>query len=226
MVAYLTYRALVAEETGDTVRPAVKELNIADLPEGEVLIKVLYSSLNYKDALSAHGNKGITKKYPHTPGIDSSGVVVSSAVPEFNEGDNVVVCGYDLGMNTAGGFGQYIRVPADWVMPLPDGLTPEESMMLGTAGFTASLAIYKMELNGQLPGNGPVLVTGATGGLGSLAVNILSGLGYEVIASTGKTDETEYLQSLGASKIISREETDDQSGKTPDKPDGPVPLIP
>lgn len=213
MAADLTYKALVAEETGETVSPAVKELNLSDLPQGDVLIRVLYSSLNYKDALSAYGNKGITRKYPHTPGIDSSGVVVSSDVHEFREGDQVLVCGYDLGMNTAGGFGQYIRVPAEWVMPLPVGLTSEESMMLGTAGFTAALAIHKMELNGQNPGNGPILVTGATGGLGSLAVNILSGSGYEVVASTGKAHATSYLQSLGVSKIISREETDDQSGK-------------
>lgn len=213
MNADLKYRALVSEESGDVVRTSVKELYLDDLPQGDLLIRVLYSSLNYKDALSASGNRGITRKYPHTPGIDSSGIVVSSQSSEFSEGDHVLVCGYDLGMNTPGGFGEYIRVPADWAMPIPGSLTHEESMMLGTAGFTAGLAIYKMELNRQNPENGPVLVTGATGGLGSLAINILAGAGYEVIASTGKTEEVEYLQSLGATKIITREETYDQSGK-------------
>lgn len=213
MEADLAYRALVSEETGDLIRPSVKDLNVSGLPAGDLLVRVLYSSLNYKDALSSYGNRGITRRYPHTPGIDSCGVVVTSAVPEFKPGDHVLVCGYDLGMNTPGGFGQYIRVPSGWVMPLPSGLSPEESMMLGTAGFTAALAIHKMELNGQRKEDGPVLVTGATGGLGSLAVNILYGMGYEVMASTGKTEETDYLHSIGASKIISREDTDDQSGK-------------
>lgn len=213
MADNLVYKALVAEEYGDQVRPSVKELNTSTLPQGEVLIRVLFSSLNYKDALSAHGNRGVTRKYPHTPGIDSSGYVVESTSPLFKAGDKVVVCGYDLGMNTAGGFGQYIRVPAGWVMPLPQGLTHEESMMLGTAGFTAALAIYKMELNGQKPADGPVVVTGASGGLGSLAINILARIGYDVIASTGKTDEHEYLTMLGAVTIIGREETNDTSGK-------------
>jgi len=207
------FRALVSEETPEGIRPSVKERKISDLPDGDVLIRVLYSSLNYKDALSSHGNRGITRNFPHTPGIDSCGIVESSRVDEFKPGQQVLVCSYDLGMNTSGGFGQYIRVPAEWVMPLPEGLTPEESMMLGTAGFTAALALYQMEVNGQKPSSGPILVTGATGGLGSLAVNILSGAGYELIASTGKAEQAEYLKSLGASQILSREETDDQSGK-------------
>lgn len=209
----LSYRALVAEEKGEYIRPAVKELPIAGLPDGDVLIRVLYSSLNYKDALSSYGNRGITKKYPHTPGIDSAGLVVESNSKEFREGDPVLVCGYDLGMNTPGGFGEYIRVPEEWVMPLPAALTHEESMILGTAGFTAALAIYKMELNGQHPSNGKVLVTGASGGLGSLAVNILSKIGYSIIASTGKTHEQDYLLSLGAEEIINRDEINDQSSK-------------
>lgn len=209
----IEYKALVAEETGNEIRPVIKTISTSSLPTGDILIKVNHSSLNYKDALSSHGNRGITRNYPHTPGIDSSGVVVESSSSNFKEGDKVVVCGYDLGMNTPGGFGQYIRVPADWVMPLPEGLTSEESMMLGTAGFTAALAIYKMEVNGQKPTDGPILVTGATGGLGSLAVNILAGKGYEVIAATGKTTEISYLNSLGASSILQRDEVDDQSGK-------------
>lgn len=209
----ISFKALVAEESGNEIRPVIKSTSTSSLPDGDILIKVNHSSLNYKDALSSHGNRGITRNYPHTPGIDSSGVVVESKIHSFKEGDQVIVCGYDLGMNTPGGFGQYIRVPADWVMLRPEGLTSEESMMLGTAGFTAALAIYKMELNGQKPTDGPILVTGATGGLGSLAVNILAGKGYEVIAATGKTSETSYLKSLGASSILQREDVDDQSGK-------------
>jgi acrylyl-CoA reductase (NADPH) len=208
-----TYKALVAEETGDGIRPSIKDLKVTDLPDNDLLIKVLYSSLNYKDALSSHGNRGITKHYPHTPGIDSCGIVVRSRSSEFKEGDYALVCGNDLGMNTAGGFGQYISVPADWAMHLPEKLSPEESMMLGTAGFTAALAIHKMQQNGQHPSQGPVLVTGASGGLGSLAINILAKLGYDVIAATGKTNEAAYLKSLGASEIFSREDVDDKSGK-------------
>lgn len=207
------YRALVAEEVEGKFLTSIKTLPVSSLPTGNVLVKVLYSSLNYKDALSASGNKGITRQYPHTPGIDSCGIVVSSVDQRFKAGDTVLVCSYDMGMNTAGGFGQYIRVPADWVMLLPVGLTPVESMMLGTAGFTAALAIHQMQLNGQNPLNGPVLVTGSTGGLGSLAVNILHKLGYTVIASTGKESHHSYLKSIGASSIISREEVNDTSGK-------------
>ncbi len=209
----IEYKALVSEEVGNKITPSIKSLNTSNLPEGDLLVRVDYSSLNYKDALSSHGNRGITRNYPHTPGIDSSGEIVESASPEFKVGDKVVVCGYDLGMNTPGGFGQYIRVPANWAMHLPKGLSPEESMMLGTAGFTAALALYKMELNGQEPADGPVLVTGATGGLGSIAIGILSKIGYEVIASTGKADAIDYLISIGASRVIARDETDDQSGK-------------
>ena len=208
-----TYRALVAEEIDGEVKPALKELKLASLPANEVLVKVHDSSLNYKDALSATGNRGITRKYPHTPGIDSCGTVVYSANPQIQKGDKVLVCSYDLGMNTPGGFGQYIQVPGEWVMPLPEGLGFRESMMLGTAGFTAALAIYKMELNGQHPNQGPVLVTGAGGGLGSLAINILSQSGYKVIAATGKTHEAGYFHQLGAETIIDRTETNDQSGK-------------
>lgn len=213
MKSSIEYKALVSEDIGKGCRPSIKLLNTSDLPQGDLLIRVNYSSLNYKDALSSHGNRGITRNYPHTPGIDSSGEIVESSSSEFKAGQKVIVCGYDLGMNTPGGFGQYIRVPAGWAMPLPEGLSPEESMMLGTAGFTAVLAIYKMELNGQKPPDGQILVTGATGGLGSLAVSILSKIGYEVIASTGKSEASNYLHSLGASKVIAREETDDQNGK-------------
>ncbi len=196
------FDAFIVEETADRqYRGSVKNARIQDLPEGDVLIRVRYSSLNFKDALSASGNKGVTRNYPHTPGIDAAGVVEKSNTPDIAKGDPVIVTSYDLGMNTAGGFGQYIRVPADWVVPLPDGLTLEESMIIGTAGFTAAMSVEKIA---DIPTNaGPVLVTGATGGVGSLAVAILAKLGYTVAAVSGKP-ETDFLSQLGASEIINR----------------------
>ena len=209
-----TFKALRAESVADNkIAPVLREMPLSSLPDNEVLIRVHYSSLNYKDALSATGNRGITRNYPHTPGIDSCGTVVASNNPEIKKGDQVLVFGRDLGMNTPGGFGQYIRVPAEWVMPMPEGLSFRDSMIIGTAGFTAALGIYKMEQNGQKPENGPVLVTGAGGGLGGLAINILSKIGYQVIAATGKTQESDYFTKLGATEIISRAQVDDQSGK-------------
>ena len=208
---FLALRALLA--AGDKIVPVLMEIPLSSLPDNEVLIRVHYSSLNYKDALSATGNRGITRNYPHTPGIDACGTVVASTRPEVKKGDKVLVFGRDLGMNTPGGFGQYISVPAEWIMPMPEGLSFRESMIIGTAGFTAALAIYKMEQNGQQPENGPVLVTGAGGGLGGLAINILSKVGYQVIAATGKTHESEYFNKLGATEIIDRMQVDDQSGK-------------
>ncbi len=214
-----TFKAIRAEAVADNkIVPVLRELPLSSLPANEVLIRVHYSSLNYKDALSATGNRGITRNYPHTPGIDSCGTVVYSADPSVKKGDAVLVFGRDLGMNTPGGFGQYIQVPAEWVMPMPEGMSFRDSMLLGTAGFTAALAIYKMEQNGQKPGIGTVLVTGAGGGLGSLAINILSQTGYEVIAATGKTTEREYFKKLGAAEVIDRAEVDDQSGKLLLKP--------
>jgi len=214
MVIPETFKAIRAEENSSgSIEPLLKEVTLDSMPVHEVLIRVEYSSLNYKDALSATGNRGVTRNYPHTPGIDACGTVVYSADQAFKKGDLVIVCGYDLGMNTPGGFGQYIQVPAAWVMPLPEGLSMRESMILGTAGFTAALALYKMEMNGQKPGNGPVLVTGAGGGLGSLAINILSRSGYQIIAATGKTSEQEYFKTIGATQVIDREQVNDQSGK-------------
>ena len=208
---FLALRALLAAD--DKIVPVLMEMPLSSLPDNEVLIRVHYSSLNYKDALSATGNRGITRNYPHTPGIDSCGTVVASTSLKIKKGDRVLVFGRDLGMNTPGGFGQYICVPAEWVMPMPEGLDFRDSMIIGTAGFTAALGIYKMEQNGQQPENGPVLVTGAGGGLGGLAINILSKIGYQVIAATGKTHESEYFKKLGASEIIDRTQVDDQSGK-------------
>ena len=201
----MKYKALVTEETGNGYVSSIKTLDTDQLPDGEVLVKVYYSSLNYKDALSATGNKGVTKNYPHTPGIDASGVVESSDSKEFKTGDQVVVSGYDLGMNTAGGFAEYIRVPAQWVVKLPEGLSMKEAMIIGTAGFTAGISVTRMsEL--VKPEAGKIIVTGATGGVGSVALSILNGLGYETVAVSGKESEHNFLKSLGASEIITREE--------------------
>jgi putative YhdH/YhfP family quinone oxidoreductase len=203
----------ITEESEGTYKSQVIQRNTDDLPQNGVLIKVAFSSLNYKDALSASGNKGVTRRYPHTPGIDAAGIIIESVSPDFRSGDQVIVTGYDLGMNTLGGFGEYINVPSDWIVPLPSGLSLKESMILGTAGFTAALSMHHLLRCGQKPQDGPLLVTGATGGVGSLSVAIASKLGFEVIASTGKNNETEYLISIGAKKIIDRSEVDDHSGR-------------
>ena len=208
------FRAMVVSETGkNEFKIEITERSISDLPEGEVLVKVQYSSLNYKDALSASGNRGVTRNYPHTPGVDAAGLVEESSSLNFSRGDKVIVHGYDLGMDTDGGFGQYIRVPADWVVTLPDSLSAKEAMMYGTAGFTAAQSVLKLTENKINPGSGKILVTGATGGVGSMAVAILAKAGFEVTASTGKTDQAEFLKSIGASEVISREDSSDQSGK-------------
>jgi len=198
------FQAMVVRENGPkTFTRTIEERSIDDLPPGDVLIRVNYSSLNYKDALSATGNKGVTRNFPHTPGIDATGVVASSDSPEFSPGDKVIVTSYDLGMNTSGGFGQYIRVPGDWVVPLPETLSPEESMILGTAGFTAAMSVERL-VTGEDNSRGPVLVTGATGGVGSLACAVLSRLGYEVTAVSGKPDDG-FLASLGVTQVIPRQ---------------------
>jgi putative YhdH/YhfP family quinone oxidoreductase len=201
------FSALIVDEAGaDNFSVRVGKRSVEDLPAGDVLVKVHYSSLNYKDALSATGQFGITKKYPHTPGIDAAGEVVESAEDTYKPGDQVVVTSYDLGMDTAGGFGQYIRVPAQWVVPLPDGLGLRDSMVLGTAGLTAGLMVWKLVRNGVKAEDGDILVTGATGGVGSVAVALLAKAGYRVVAATGKTGENDYLHSLGATRVISRDE--------------------
>ncbi len=200
------FRALVVEEDGEKrFSRSIVQKTIDQLPDGEVLIKVSWSSLNYKDALSASGNRGVTKKYPHTPGIDASGVVEQSRSDAFRPGDKVIVTSYDLGMNTSGGYGQYIRVPAAWVVPLPGGLDLRESMILGTAGFTAAMSVFA--LSHCVPADrGDVLVTGATGGVGCLSAAILAKLGYAVTAVSGKGELAEFLSGLGVNKILSREE--------------------
>ncbi|SDN14047.1 YhdH/YhfP family quinone oxidoreductase [Pseudomonas jinjuensis] len=199
------FKALWVTETDNGgFAQQVVERQIADLPAGEVLVRVRYSSLNYKDALSASGNRGVTRKYPHTPGIDAAGVVEESSSAQFAAGDEVIVTGYDLGMNTAGGYGQYIRVPAAWLVKRPQGLGLREAMMLGTAGLTAALCVDKLERSGVMPASGPVLVTGATGGVGSIAVMLLAKLGYRVAAATGKPEQAELLRRLGAQQIVDR----------------------
>jgi len=198
------FKALVVSEEAGSYTATVSNRHIDDLPAGDVLIRVQYSSLNFKDALSATGNKGVTRNFPHTPGIDAAGVVEASSVAELSVGDEVIVTGYDLGMNTAGGFGQYIRVPAAWVLKRPKGLSLRESMVLGTAGLTAALCVDKLEQAGLTPEQGPVLVTGATGGVGSIAVALLSSLGYEVAAATGKALQADFLTRLGATQIVDR----------------------
>lgn len=201
-----SFTALVVRETTDgDIQRRIEQKLLSDLPPGEVLVQVQYSSLNYKDALSASGNRGVTKRYPHTPGIDAAGIVVASNDPRWHEGEPVLCTGYDLGMNTSGGFGQYIRVPGSWLVRLPVGLSMLESMRLGTAGFTAAQCIWHLVRTDIKPGQGPVLVTGATGGVGSIAILLLHKLGYEVVAVTGKESEHTFLTGLGATKVISRD---------------------
>lgn len=201
------FTALVVERRGERefVRE-IRERRIAELPEGELLVRVAYSSLNYKDALSATGHPGVTRQFPHTPGIDAAGEVVSCTSGAFAPGDRVIVTGHDLGMETDGGYGQYIRVPSSWAVPLPDGLSLWESMAYGTAGLTAGLSVLGLERAGVRPDEGEVLVTGATGGVGSIAVAILAGAGYRVVASTGKSADAGFPADLGASEVISRDQ--------------------
>lgn len=201
----MQYKAFVTEEINGEFISSVKILDTDQLPQGEVLINVKYSSLNYKDALSATGNKGVTKNFPHTPGIDAAGVVVESSVNGFVVGEQVIVIGYDLGMNTAGGFGQYIRVPAEWVVKLPAGLSLKEAMIIGTAGFTAGMSLLRLsEL--VKPDAGKIIVTGATGGVGSVALSLLAKAGYHTVAVSGKEAEYPFIKQLGATEIISREQ--------------------
>src|SRR5918992_3543427 len=184
------FKAMVVSESADKkFSREIKQVALSDLPAGEIVIEVKYSSLNYKDALSATGNKGVTRKYPHTPGIDAAGTVVNSSSRDIAVGSEVIVMGYDLGMNTAGGFGQYISVPAGWAVKLPGGGSLRDSMAYRTAGFTAALCVMRLLAGGLNKEAGEVLVTGATGGVGSVAVGILSKLGFDGVAAAGETAE-------------------------------------
>ena len=186
---------------------------MGELPEGEVLIRVACSSLNYKDALAATGHPGVNKVFPHVPGVDAAGIVAQSGVYEFVPGDQVLVTGFDVGANRWGGWAQYVRVPAEWVVPLPRGLSLRESMMLGTAGYTAGLCVDALQKHSVLPESGEVVVTGASGGVGSMAVALLSKLAYRVVAVTGKSHAHDYLKKLGAREILDRQAVDDGSGR-------------
>ena len=197
---------VVSEDTNGQFRRTIVQRRIGDLPDNEVLVRVRYSSLNYKDALSATGNRGVTRRFPHTPGIDAAGTVEASASPQWRVGDEVLCTGYDLGMNTDGGFGQYIRVPGSWLVRRPETLSPLACMRLGTAGYTAGLCVLGLEDNGVLPAKGPVLVTGATGGVGSIALMLLHRLGYEAVAVTGKASAHAYLRSLGTASVVDRQD--------------------
>ena len=192
----------------DGSRGHFTELGLDDLDPGEVVIRVVCSSVNYKDALAATGSGKIIRRFPCVGGVDAAGVVETSQDPRFGRGDSVIVTGYGMGVDHDGGFAEYARVPADWVVPLPDGLTLFEAMALGTAGFTAALAIHRLEQNELAPARGRVAVTGASGGVGSLAIQMLAQLGYQVTAVTGKDSEHDYLKALGASEILPRGEID------------------
>ena len=202
-----TFKALESVKTEEGNKVSIIEKSISDLPEGDLLIKVNYSSLNYKDALSASGSPGVTRNYPHTPGIDAVGIIEESNNSSFKEGDSVIVTGYDLGMNTAGGFGQYIRVPSSWAIPLPAGLEEKDSMCHGTAGLTAGLSVFALDKHNSHQGfdGTSSIVSGSTGGVGSIALMLLSKLGSNVTAITGKDSQEELLKNLGASEVVSRE---------------------
>jgi len=193
----------VFEENG-TISGRVVEVSLDDVSEGSVVIKTAFSSVNYKDALAATGAGKIMRRFPLIGGIDVAGTVESSADSRFKPGDQVLVTGYDLGVAHDGGYAAYVRVPAEWVVPMPPGLSAVDAMAIGTAGFTAALSVVDMERNGLVPSGGPVIVTGATGGVGSIAVQCLAARGYEVTALTGKPQEDEYLRSLGAKHVLSR----------------------
>jgi len=210
-----TFRALLAEQDGADVHRSLRELSPDDLPEGDVTVRVGWSSVNYKDALAVSPKGRVAKGYPLVPGIDLAGEVIASDGGGVEPGQSVLVHGHDLGVGHHGGYAEVARVPADWVVPLPDGMSAREAMALGTAGFTAALSVVRLEQNGLSPddASAPVLVLGATGGVGSIAVAILAARGYEVHAATGKADEADFLRSLGASDVLSREETSGESDR-------------
>ncbi len=218
MSSPISFQAIRIFEDNGKFEQRIIERSTEDLPEGEVLIQVHYSSLNYKDALSSSGNRGVTRHYPHTPGIDASGIVAASTDPDFKAGDSVVVTSYDLGMSIDGGFGEYIRVPAKWILPLPEGLSLQETMIYGTAGFTAAQSFWELKSAGCKPENGLVLVTGAAGGVGSIAVRLLLNSGYEVAATSGHDTGKALLKELGVQQILDREEMVDLGSRPLLKP--------
>lgn len=211
------FKAFMVNKTEDDFSAVVKTIELEDLPAGEVTIKVAYSSVNYKDGLASIPNGKIVRSYPFVPGIDLAGTVVRSDDSRFKEGDEVIATSYEIGVSHYGGFSEYARIPGDWIVPLPEGLNLREAMVFGTAGFTAALSVHRLEENGLTPEKGKVLVTGATGGVGSVAVAMLAKRGYHVVASTGKEMEHDYLREIGAAEIISREELVGEKVKPLDK---------
>ncbi len=212
-----SFKAFVVNKTSEGFTADIKDLSQSDLPAGEVLVRVAYSSVNYKDGLASMPDGKIVRTYPFVPGVDISGTVVELSDSRFKSGDEVIATSYDIGVSHYGGYSEYARLKADWIVPLPQGLTLKEAMALGTAGFTAALSIHQLQKNGLTPINGPVLITGASGGLGSITISILKKLGYTVAASTGKTEEHDYLKSLGVSDILGREETSAESTRPMEK---------
>jgi len=209
-----TFRCfLVTKDAGGQVHAEIAQRRLSDLPAGDTLIRVAYSSLNYKDALAATGHPGVNKQFPHIPGVDAAGRVVECGSGKFSAGAPVLVTGFDMGANRWGGWGEYVQVPSEWVVPLPTALSLRDSMILGTAGFTAGLCVDALEKHGVLPDSGDVVVTGASGGVGTFAVALLARLGYRVTAITGKASAHEYLQRLGAAAVLGRDQVDDRSGK-------------
>jgi len=199
-----SFPAYLAEERGGRVEGRVTDLTAAQLPAGQVTIAVEYSSINFKDALAATGQNKVASTYPHVPGIDAAGVVAASDVAEWKPGDRVLVTGYDFGAGRFGGWSRYARVPAEWVVRIPGTLSARDAMAIGTAGYTAALCLLALRRNGTLPVEGPVVVTGATGGVGCLAVDMLAAQGYRVVASTGKPERHDWLRELGAAEIVDR----------------------
>ena len=204
----MKYKALETSENEKIYENSIVEKDISSLPEHDTLIKVKFSSLNYKDALSASGNKGVTRNYPHTPGIDAAGIIVETAGNKFKTGDEVIVTGYDMGMNTSGGFGEYIKVPQEWIVKKPKNLSLSESMAFGTAGLTAGLCLRKLLIHGLKPEDGEVFVSGVTGGVGIISLMLFNKLGFEVTAITGKLNQEDFLKNLGAKKVIDRNTLD------------------
>jgi acrylyl-CoA reductase (NADPH) len=200
------FPAFIVTTTDDEVGTGVSTLTLDDLPAGEVLIEVKWSAVNYKDGMVTRPGNRVARTSPLIPGVDLVGAVVTSDDPDFAPGELVIAHGYDIGVARHGGFARFARVPAAWIVPLPDGLTPRRAAVLGTAGFTAALSLHRLEHHGLRPGMGPLLVTGASGGVGGMAVALAAARGYEVVASTGRTAEREYLLELGAAEVIGRDD--------------------
>ena len=209
-----TFRCYLVRKTGKGhVEGKLEDCPTLDLPPGEVLVRVAYSSLNYKDALAATGHPGVVRRFPHVPGIDAAGTVVTSSSGGFRQGDEVLVTGYELGAERWGGWAEYVRVPAEWVLPRPAGLSLEETMILGTAGLTAGLSVRALRQHDVMPESGEVVVTGATGGVGTMAVRLLAKLGYSIVAVSGKQDKEAWLRQQGATRVLRREEMCDESNE-------------